>query len=441
MLLRQYPPLTFLFTGFSWLALASILGLASLVGMVQGTPLPPWVRTLHVHAVLIGGVVQILLGGFLLLIPPLHSIDRKITDSHPITFWTMNSGVVGMLIGFWLNQHVVIGIAGFVIVAAFLSIIFTVWTRASRAWKFSIKGSWHYALSFLCLVSGSACGEIMALGLIPESHGYIRLAHIHLVVLGFVVMAIVGIMQYVLPRVWNSPLSAPQLVPVVMTLMSVGMAGLIGGFLKSSVPIEMAAGATLVIGTILFSGNLFRTWLSSTHHNSAASDHLLIGTFFLLFTMVLGILVGANNLSSPPVLPYGKLHLTAYTHMAFVGFIVNAVMGAFSYLVPITLADGRISSAKKRAPYLDRLNRIMNRWSTVQISTLCLGTMGLGVLAALTWNVPLTSIYIRVVTWTCLGLLSTSFLLFSVKLTAIVAKKPDVVAAPQASPDELKLTA
>jgi hypothetical protein len=203
----------------------------------------------------------------------------------------------------------------------------------------------------------------------------------------------------------------------------------------------MAAGAALVIGTILFAGNLFRTWLSSTHHNSAASDHLLIGTFFLLFTMVLGILVGANNLSSPPVLPYGKLHLTAYTHMAFVGFIVNAVMGAFSYLIPITLTDGRITSAKKRASYLDQLNRIMNRWSTVQVSTLCLGTMGLGVLAALTWNVPLTSIYIRVVTWTCLGLLSTSFLLFSVKLTAIVAKKPDVVAAPQASPDELKLTA
>ena len=37
--------------------------------------------------------------------------------------------------------------------------------------------------------------------------------------------------------------------------------------------------------------------------------------------------------------------LVAYTHMTFVGFIMNAIMGAFSYLIPIVLATSRISNA------------------------------------------------------------------------------------------------
>ena len=442
MLARIYSPLSFCFTGLGWLVLASILGLAILIGLVRGTPLPPWVRMLHVHAVLVGGVAQIILGGFLLFISPPHSIDRKGTDLHPLTFWALNSGLAGMLVGFWLHQSLVVGITGLVVMAACCSVVYTLWSRARRMGTSSLNHVWYYALSFFGLVSGSACGEIMAFGFIPESYGYVRLAHIHLVVLGFVVLAIIGMMHHILPTVWNSPFLSPKLVQTAMVLMPLGVAVLIGGFLNSSVPVEIAAGAILFIGGILWTGTLLGTWRSSTHTDNAASDHLLVGTFFLLFTLILGGLVGANSLSSPPRLPFGTLHLVAYTHMTFVGFIVNAIMGACSYVIPVTIAAYRIPNAKKRGPYLDQLNVIMNRWSTVQTGTLSLGTMGLGLLAALTWNVPLTSIYIGVATWTSLGLLLTGFVLFSVKLTSMIAKKPDMLRTEQtASPDELKLTA
>ena len=126
--------------------------------------------------------------------------------------------------------------------------------------------------------------------------------------------------------------------------------------------------------------------------------------------------------------------------MTFVGFIMNAIMGICSYFIPITVAADRIPNTKKRGPYLDQLNTIMNRWSTLQIAALSLGTMGLGLLAALAWNVPLTSIYIHIATWTSLVLLMTGLVLFSVKLTSIIAKKPDQLRTGQAS-EELKLTA
>ncbi|HEX5544567.1 MAG TPA: hypothetical protein VFX10_03660 [Nitrospira sp.] len=441
MFARTIPPLTFCITGFSWLVLASILGMATLVGLVHGTPLPSWVRALHVHATLVGGLAQILLGGFLLLIPPPSSVTRKDAAPHPFTFWAMNGGLIGMLVGFWLHRDLLVGVSGFMVIAAFLSIIYSVWLRASRTWKFSTKEPWYYALSLSCLVGGSVCGEMIALGFFPESYGYMRLTHIHLVVLGFVVLAIIGVVHHFLPAAWNRQQSVPTVARIGTILVPTGAAILIGGFLNSSIPIELAAGTILFLGGIFWTGSLFRTWLFSTHTGSAASDHLFISAFFLIFTIILGMLVAANNLSSPAVLPYGRLHLVAYTHMAFIGFVLNAIMGAFSYLIPITLATDRISSHKKRGSYLDQLTTMMNRWSAVQIATLNLGTMGLGILAALTWNVPLTSIYIRVASWTSLSLLMTGLALFSVKLTSIIAKKPDRLRTGQISTDELKLTA
>jgi hypothetical protein len=441
MFARTYPPLSFCFTGLGWLVLSSILGLAILVGLIRGTPLPAWVRMLHVHAVLVGGVAQIILGGFLLFISPPHSADRKEPDAHPLTFWALNSGLAGMLVGFWLHQPQIIGATGFIVMAACCSVISTLWNRARRMWTSSLNQAWYYALSFLGLVGGSACGEVLAFGFMPESSGYVRLAHIHLVVLGFVVLAIIGMMHHLLPIIWSRPFLSPRLAQTTIVLMPLGVAVLISGFLNSSVPIEMAGGAMLFTGGILWTSNLLGTWRASTHTGSAASDHLLVSTFFLLFTIILGVLVGANSLSSPPKLPYGTLHLVAYTHMTFIGFIVNAIMGACSYFIPITLAADRVPNTKKRGPYLDQLNVIMNRWSTVQIAALSLGTMGLGLLASLIWNVPLTSIYVHIATWTSLGLLMTGLVLFSVKLTSIIAKKPDTLRTAQTSTDELKLTA
>ena len=58
-------PLAFLITGFSWLLLSALVGLAILIGLVQGTPLPSWLRLVHVHAALIGGILQLMIGGLL----------------------------------------------------------------------------------------------------------------------------------------------------------------------------------------------------------------------------------------------------------------------------------------------------------------------------------------------------------------------------------------
>jgi cbb3-type cytochrome oxidase subunit 1 len=417
-------PLTFLLTGFGWLVLSSIVGLAILIGLVRGTPLPQWLRLAHAHAALVGGVAQMILGGFLAFIPPLLMTGQKQRNSHPVLFLAINLGAIGMIAGFYLRNQLVVGLAGIFVVASFLWLARDAWTQARQSLNSPSLNLWFYAIALLALFAGLAAGEAMAFRLAQESYGHVRLAHIHLNILGFVTLAIVGTMHNLLPTVLNAPLYSPQLARVVFILLPLGVAVLIGGFLNSSVRIQIAAGLILFVGATLYAINMFGTWLASGQKGNAASDHLLISTFFLQLTIALGILVGANSLSDPPYLPYGTLHLVAYTHLTLVGFVLQTILGALSHLVPITLAVSRVESNKKRGPYLEQLTTIIDRWRAVQLGGLSLGTMGLGVVASLTWSLPLTSSYIQAATWVCFVLLLGSLTLFCVKLTAVLNTQP-----------------
>ena len=418
-------PLTFLLTGFTWLLLASLVGLAILVGLVRGTPLPHWIRPAHVHAALVGGVAQMILGAFLVFIPPLLMTGRTQRDSHPLLFLAINAGALGMVSGFALSNYTVVGISGLLVVAAFLWIGQDAWSQARRSLNAPPLNLWFYALAILALFGGLACGETLAFAWAQSSFGYVRLAHIHLNILGFITLAIVGTMHNLLPTVLQAPLHSPRLARVAVILFPLGLAGLIGGFLNSSVPIELAGGGVLLIGSVLYAVNLFRTWMASAHQGSAASDHLLIATFFLVLTLVLGILVAANNMSATPLMPFGSLHLIAYTHMALIGFILQTIMGALSHLVPVTLAVYRVPSPKKRGPYLAHLTGVIDRWRTVQVASLSLGTMGLALLASLTWNVPLSSIYVQTAMWMSLSLLLAGLTVFTMKLVTVLWTEPD----------------
>ncbi|MBH0197741.1 MAG: hypothetical protein HP494_19610 [Nitrospira sp.] len=422
-MLRHCPPIVLLLTGFSWLVLASILGLAILIGLVHGTPLPPWVRQIHVHAALVGGVIQMILGGFLAMMPLSHPSGSTQQDSQLPAFLAINLSTVAMLIGFGFHHYQIVGAAGMLVGIACIWMAYVAWSRSSQNAS-SSRARWYYVVAFLALFGGLTCGEMLAFGLMPQSYGSMRLAHIHLGLLGFAIVVIIGTIVILLPTVLNTSASSLTLKQPALILMLLGIAVLIGGFLNASVPIELGAGGLIFAGSTLYTVNLFRTWMGSPHNGTAASDHLLIGVFFLLFTIVLGILVGINSLSSQPVMPFGTLHLIAYTHMALLGFMLQTSMGVLSHLIPLTLATSRVPNSKKRGPYLDGLSTIMDRWRTLQVGGLSLGTMGLGILASLTWNVPLGSIYIRVMTWTCFVLLLSSLLLFSVKLVMLLSLQP-----------------
>ncbi|MCS6896652.1 MAG: hypothetical protein NZM29_01655 [Nitrospira sp.] len=425
---RYGSSLTFLLAGFGWLALASFVGLAMLIGLILGTPLPPWLRQFHVHAALVGGVLQLVIGGFLTAGVSPVSGRHSSHQTHPLTFLVINGGTVLMQVGFWLRHSPVVAIAGLLVVGPSLWMIRVAWTRLKHD-SWSKTGRLYYSLSFLALLISLMCAGALALSAADQFYGYARLAHIHLGVLGFVLLTLVGETQSLLPQILQVSPASPGLARIVLVGMPLSMAGLIGGFLNGSVPMELASGGLLLVISGLYALNQIRTWLASSHRNHAASDHVLIGTFFLFLTVILGLLVGINRLFAPPVMPFGTLHVVAYTHMTFLGFIMNSALGLLSHQVPLLLSGSRARSNKKRGPYQQRLVVIMDRWRAIQIGGLGLGTIGLALVAALTWNLPLGATPIHATMWGAGGLLLLSILLFLVKLAMAWGEHPDDAAS------------
>jgi hypothetical protein len=418
-------PLTFLLTGFTWLLLSSLLGLAILVGLVRGTPLPSWLRLVHVHGALVGGVAQMIMGAMLAFIPPLLMTGQKRPDSHPILLTVINGGALGMVLGFGFQNFTIVAAGGLIVLGAFLSVASDAWRQTRQSLNSPPLNLLFYGLAFIAVAGGLAVGIGMASRFIDMSwYGHARLVHIHLNLLGFVTLVIVGTMHNLLPTILQNRLYSPRLARTVFYLLPAGIVMLIAGFALSSLKIELVAGLLLVVVTGLYAFNLFATWQTSTHTGNAASDHLLVATFFLVLAMMMGLLVGVNYLWDVPVYPFGTLHLVAYTHMALVGFVLQTILGALSHLVPITLAVSRVPSHKKREPYLAALTTIINRWRIVHIGGLSLGTMGLALVAALTWKMPLGSPTIQAATWTTFGLLLIALTLFAAKLAWALSTRP-----------------
>lgn len=420
----SFRPLTFLITGFGWLLLSSLVGLAILIGLVHGTPLPAWLRLVHVHAILIGGILQLMIGGLLASLPADSQTGRPPSHSRPGLFVTLNAATILLLVGFGLGNMKIVGAAGIIVLGAVAVIAPAAWQYTRQSPTQPTGSSWLYRFSLMSLLVGIVIGIVMAFQFVQEYYAHARLLHLHLILLGFVTMAMIGATHRLLPIVLNAELYSQKLGRLVTIVLPAGFTILIGGFITSSLHLELATGGLLILCIGLYAYNLFRTWIGSGHSGNPASDHLLIATFFLVLMMVMGVLVGANFLPQQPVLPFGSLHLAAYTHMALIGFILQSVFGALSYGIPEILAADRATSKKKQEPYRDQLIAMMDRWRAVQLIGLSLGTMGFGLLAALTWNFPLSSLAIQIATWITVGLLLGSLTIFTAKLAWALGVSP-----------------
>jgi hypothetical protein len=418
------PPL-FLLTGFAWLILSSLVGLFLFLGMTRGIPLPPMLRLLHVHGALIGGVAQMILGAMLAFIPPLLMTGRDRSESHPVLFMLINIGTLGVLIGFWLQHYTIVGVSGLFILVAFLSLLSDAIRQSRNSLISPPLNLWFYGVALVALVAGLSMGLAMAFRLLPVTFLWQgRLAHIHLNLLGFVTLTIIGTMHNLFPTVLNTRLHSPRLARLTFFILPSGVILLVTGFLLSNPWVQIGAGVILFAGVFLYSYNIVRTWMDAGRPSNIAAEHFLLATLFLILVIPTGILVSVNFLWDPPGVPFGRLHLVAYTHLALIGFILQTIFGALSHLLPMSLAVGRVASNKKRGPYLATLTAIAERWRVVQVSTLTLGTIGLAFVAALVWQYNLGSTLVQVVSWVTAALLFIGVGVFGAKVGLLLVQRP-----------------
>jgi hypothetical protein len=412
--------LTFLLTGFTWLGISFLLGIALIIGLVYGTPLPRWLKPVHVHGALVGGILQLAIGGLLVFIARCSDRKDAHAQSRTALFLTWNGATAALLLGLWLGDMTIVGLDGLLLAATVLSLSKKAWIYFGKAAGVGVM----YRIALAALLGGLAAGMAMAFRLTDGFYAHARLGHIHLIVLGCLTLSFIVALHQLMPILLRTTLVLSSITRCALWLLPAGFAALLGAFLMSAVWLQIAVGCLLVASITLCTVHLVATWVKAGSPGTAATDHLLIGAIFLLLATATGLAMGANYLRNPPFLPIGSLHLVAYTHLAFIGFLTQVICGGLSYVVPDLLTTTRVQNHAKREVYRAQLDGIMNRWRAVQLTGLSLGTIALSVLASLTWTVPLGSPYVQTSVWVAATLLLASLVLFAAKLAWAVGLRP-----------------
>jgi len=411
-------PHLFLLTGLLWLAGACALGLLLFLGMTMGQGYGQHLRPLHAHGALLGGVMQIV-GGLLLA-------GRDRVPSAPLVFAALNLGTIGLLAGQTREDAILMSASSLL----FLSAVIALKDDLIRQLRLSAVGGplgwWYYSVALASLAIGLLAGAAIPFRLLPpDSIGQGRLAHIHFLTQGFLLLMIVGAIHAQFPGGVNANLHSTRVAQTTFALLPSGIVTLIVGFLLSDHWVQIAGGLLMLAGAACYSYNTTRTWMSVGRAGRAGTDFSLIATFFLVVASVCGIGVSANALGQPPYVPLGSLHLMAYTHLAFVGFMLLSVLGALINLLPRLLADERAPSNKKRGPYEATLTALAVRGNPIQLCTISTGAMSLVVVAALVWQYPLSSPPVAYVAWAGALLLATGLALFVSNVVQLLLVKPE----------------
>lgn len=419
-----FGPLAFLLTGLAWLVLSALLGVALYIGLVRSTSLPASLRLIHVHAALVGGLLQMLIGAMLHWLPPTLPSGRQRPASRPGLYILLNLGTLGMLVGFGLSQWTTIGIAGLLTLVPVLILLSDALCLVKDHQALSPSTPLYYGLSFAGLLLGIGAGVAICLSLIPAAFvARVRFAHVQLTLSLFVVLTLVGLTLHLAPLLMKGE-HHDRRSRLCSALFLGGMAVLLAGFGLTQVPLQMAAGAILLISSVVYVWVMVRLWRAAPEPHHAASDQLVLASCFLFLTMLGGFLVSYNSLEEQPIFPFGTLHLVAYTHLAFLGFFAQTLFAGLMVLLPEILASRRLPSAKKRGPYLASFSPITARWTRLQIVTLCLGTVGLMLVASLTWRFSLADAPVHQAMWVSLGLLLISMTILTVKVVLLLGHRP-----------------
>jgi hypothetical protein len=383
-------------------------------------------RVMHVHMALVGGVAQMIFGALLTFIPPLLMVPFEEKKSRGVQYFLLNGGTFGMLVGFGVSDLTIVGFSGAAVGLAFLMLFSETLMMVRKSVQRTGLNLWFYGLAVLALFAGIGLGELIAFGVFtPDRINLTRLAHLHLNLMGFVTLTIVGTTHNLFPTVAGTRLYSSRLAIVAFVALPLGVFALVSGFVIAEPLFQVVAGVVLFIGVVCYGWNILRTWLAAETWLSLPVLHLLCATGWLILTVAGGILLSWNSRTDPPEYPTGTAHLLGYSHMALVGFILQTIMGALSHLLPVILMLNRVKSQKKRRPYLDTLTGLIEQGKWIQLLALNLGTAGM-----MWWGLSAGLFGLQAgrtvaVLWTAAALLLVGLGLFVGKVIRLLASRPE----------------
>lgn len=188
----------------------------------------------------------------------------------------------------------------------------------------------HFVVGIGFLLLGSLAGIMVVLGATP---GYLALAHVHLLLAGWVCITIMGAMTQFVP-VWSGvQLHSRRLSVAQLWLVVVGLLGFAGGLTTGRLPWLPLFGAVMVLGFWVFVYNIART-LAACSTYDVTERHFALALGFFLLVPAFGFLLAIDFVR--PVFVFLPVTRSAVvqTHatLAVFGAVLTTILGALYQL-------------------------------------------------------------------------------------------------------------
>ncbi|MEU2744927.1 multicopper oxidase domain-containing protein [Streptomyces collinus] len=323
------------------------LGLALLAAAAQETM--PVARWLSVHMFLLGAVTTaILIWSEHFAVALLHA---KIPDERWSTarLATANLAVAGLLLGVWTATPVLTAVSAALLVAAAGAHLMMLVRLGRGALGGRLKPIVsYYRAATIALIAGAVLGWMLSGGGTggPDRYAGLRLAHIHVTLLGWIGLPVLGTLFMLWPTVLGVRMKdrTTKVSRWVLWLTGSGLlvaaAALALGWRRPA-----AAGLALyVAGAALAVHLLVRTVRGNRPVSAAAAWMLATATCWLLIAV-------AADLAWLAARPLAKAQdgIDALLPVLLIGFVAQILIGALTYLLPVVLSSGPKDRAAVRA--------------------------------------------------------------------------------------------
>ncbi|UXY25545.1 multicopper oxidase domain-containing protein [Streptomyces sp. HUAS TT20] len=324
----------------AWFALALLAAAAQ-----QSLPVARW---LAVHLFLLGGATTaILIWSEHFAVALLHAQipDERWSDAR---LAGANVAVTGILVGVWADLPVLTGIAGLLLVAvatAHLVVLIRMGRGALGGRLKPVVG--YYRIATAALIAGAVLGGLLATGHAGADHyAGLRLAHIHVTLLGWIGLPILGTLFMLWPTVLGVRMKelTTRVSRWVLWLTGSGLSlAAVALALQWQWP-AVAGLAAYASGAAVAAGLLARTVRGNRPVSVAAAWMLAAATCWLLISVTVDlVMLAARSVTEVQTV------LEDLVPVLLVGFVAQVLFGALTYLLPVVLSRGHEDRAAVRA--------------------------------------------------------------------------------------------
>ncbi|MGW4560838.1 multicopper oxidase domain-containing protein [Streptomyces sp. NPDC004561] len=338
------------------------LALTLLAATVQQTL--PVARWLVVHLFLLGAATTaIVVWSEHFAVALLHAKlpDQRWSDAR---LAAVNLAVAGVLTGVWADLPVLTGIACALLAAAITAhlVVLVRMGRGALGGRLApVVG--FYRAAAAALILGAVPGWLLATGHAgPRHYAGLRLAHIHVMLLGWIGLPVLGTLFMLWPTVLGVRMAERTTKAARRALALTG-----GGLVTAAAALAAGWRWAAVTGVVMYAAGagvavevFVRTVRRRRPVSAAAAWTLGAATGWLLASVVAdaGILAARGPAEAPD-------GVSALVPVWLAGFVAQVLIGALTYLLPIVLGTGPGERAVLRA--------VLERGWTVRLATLNTG--------------------------------------------------------------------